>query len=176
MAEETTGTDLEPAPPTEVLSPLTGELIPVGDLDTIAKTILEIRDLEGKLARAKRELSDVFVRKSLVDGEKTFHLESAKVEVKKNAKSKSYDAEQIETQLREAGMPEKRIREIVVETTTYSVRAVEAKKAAAANPTYATIIDDNTTEHETTQYVSISEARGASRVTGSDSKAAYGPT
>ena len=55
-------------------------------------------------------------------------------------------------------MPEKRIREIVVETVSYSVRAGEAKKAAAANKKYATIIESHTTEHDGTPYVTISKA------------------
>ena len=52
-----------------------------------------------------------------------------------------YDAEAIEEGLREAGMSEERIREIVKEEVTYKVVAKEAKKAAAASEKYAAIVD-----------------------------------
>jgi len=43
--------------------------------------------------------------------------------------------------LRAAGMPEDRIREVVVEEVSWTVAAVKANQAARANPEYAAAVD-----------------------------------
>ena len=59
-------------------------------------------------------------------------------------------------------MPEERIRDIVTETVTYAVVASAAKRAAAANPVYAAIIERHSTRRPKKAYVSVGQSGGSS--------------
>jgi hypothetical protein len=119
---------------TEVALP-DGTLVDLTDPAQCAWALLYIRDLESRLREFKGAFTDAIVEHSQKVGSKTLHLGEQKVEVKGGEKV-VWDAQQLEEDLRAAGMPEKRIREIVVEEVSYTVQAVEAKKAARANPVY----------------------------------------
>ena len=151
---EVVSTEIEPVK-TEVFVPGTGEVVSLADVGACARAIQGVRLLKGQLDAAMRDLTEAIVQHSEREGTKTIYAEGVKVTVN-GGTSKSYDAQAIERELREAGMSEERIREIVTETVTYSVAAGEAKRAAQANPKYAAIIERNTTEFEKTKYVSVS--------------------
>ena len=145
-------------PSTEIAVPGIGEIVNLDDARAVAFALDGVRDLERQLRDVKAELTRALVYESGVQGTKTLHMEGIKAVLKSSAET-IYDAEEIEIGLREAGMPEDRIRLIVVETTSYKVDAVKAKQAAAANPAYAEVINANKHEVEKAASVTLTLAR-----------------
>jgi len=140
--------------PDTAIMPASGEVVNLEDEAECARALASIRNLETDLAAAKRLLSDALVARSRALGKKTLHTPAGKVTIKGGTET-TYHAEELETELRSLGMPEERIREIVVETVTYSVKAVEAKQAAAANPRYAEAVERSRQVREKTPYVTV---------------------
>jgi hypothetical protein len=147
----------EHIPGMELMVPGIGEIVALDDPKQVAVALDGVRDLERQLRLVKTELTNALVYASQVEGTKTLHLEGVKATIKSGSET-VYDAEQIEIGLREAGMPEERIREIVVETVTYAVAGVKAKQAAGANPAYAAVIEAHKRTEEKAPYVTISRS------------------
>lgn len=146
---------------TELIVPGVGQVVNLEDPFETALALAAVRDLEYKLREVKKDLSRALVYASEQEGRKTLYLGDdmgLKVEIKGGHET-VYDAEEIELGLREAGMKEERIREIVVETTTYKVSAAEAKRAAAASARYKAVIDAHTRVEERTPTASVSVPR-----------------
>lgn len=142
----------------ELVIPGLGQLVDLADIPEVARTLDHVRDLERQLREIKTALTEAIVEASQREGTKTLHMEGLTATIKSGTDI-HYDAEAIEEGLRAAGMPEERIREVVVETITYKVSAVKAKQAAGANPAYAEIIEANRREIEKPPYVTISLVR-----------------
>lgn len=142
MSDQDSSEVEEAKPSTEIAVPGIGEIINLEDARQVAFGLDAVRDLERQLKNIKSELTRALEYESERVGTKTLHMEGIKA-VLKSGDETFYDAEEIEIGLREAGMPEDRIRLIVVETTTYKVDAVKAKQAAGANPRYAIVINAN---------------------------------
>lgn len=142
----------------ELVVPGLGELVRLSDTREVALALDHVRDLERELRSIKAELTQAIVAATRREGTKTLHMEGLTASIKSGSDI-HYDAEQIEEGLRAAGMPEERIREIVVETISYKVDAVKAKQAASANPDYAAVIEANRVETEKPPYVTISLKR-----------------
>jgi hypothetical protein len=139
----------------ELMVPGIGQVVALDNPKEVALALDGVRDLERQLRLVKTELTSALVYASQQAGAKTLHLEGVKVEIKGGTQT-VYEAELIEQGLREAGMPEARIREIVKETVSYVVSAVQAKQAAAANPAYAAVIEAHKRVEEKATSVSIS--------------------
>lgn len=146
-------------PGMEMIVPGTGEIVDLGDVlaaylsgaveegtPAVAEAFNKVKALEELLAGARRDLADELVSESETWGGKTLHLEGGLTVVISGGREWQYDAVAIEEELRKEGMSEERIREIVVEQTTYSVNAAKAKQAAAANVAYRDVIERNRTE------------------------------
>ena len=124
----------------DLVLPASGEIINLNDVFEVARAYRSVLDLERDLKQAKGLLRDALVARSQAEGRATMHLEGlGKVEVRKGTEI-LWDAQALKADLIEAGMSRERVAEIVIETLDLKVSAVEAKKAAAANPTYATIV------------------------------------
>jgi hypothetical protein len=121
--------------------PTTGELIDLTSPEACASALTELRDLDQRLRAARRELTAALAEYAATIGARTFRLEDGTSVTVGADRETVYDAPAIEQGLRDAGMPEARIREIVVETVTYKIDAVKAKQAARANDAYAAVID-----------------------------------
>ena len=130
-------------PGRDLIVPGSGELVNLEDLNEVARALRSVKELEGMLKAARQVLHEAVRYHSQVLGKKTMRVAGGKLEVRK-ATDTIYDAESIERELRQLGMPEERIREIVIETVTYRVSAQQAKYAAAANPDYRAVIESNT--------------------------------
>jgi hypothetical protein len=139
---------------TELVVPGSGEVVSLDNAQDCAATITYLRDLETDIKAAKRELTDALVSYKERIGKPTFEVGLYKITVSADSGT-TYDAEAIEQGLRELGMPEERIREIVVEEITYKVNPVEAKRAAKANPAYAKVIEAASTPYVKSPYVRI---------------------
>jgi hypothetical protein len=138
----------------ELMVPGIGEIVPLDDPRQVALAIDAIRDLKRQLRSVEMELTRAIAYASQIAGSKTLHLDGGITTTLKSGPETVYEGELIDRGLREAGMPEDRIREIV--TIKYVVKATEAKRAAGANPAYAAVIDANKTTEEKDPYVTIS--------------------
>lgn len=143
----------------ELAVPGTGEIVNLDDESQCVAALAGLRDFESMIKEAKSALTNAIIERSRVLGSKTLHLDSGlKAEIR-GGEETVYDAEEIEEGLRALGMPEDRIREIVIETVSYKVAAIEAKRAASANEEYGKVIDSAKMTIEKPQYVSISKLR-----------------
>ena len=140
---------------TELVVPGVGSVVDLTSVESCATALNDIRDYERQYRYIKQELTEALVKASEVEGTKTLHFPGGKATVK-TGEEWVYDAEEIEVGLREAGMPEHRIREIVKETVSYKVDAVQAKQAQAANGEYDRVIGDNKKLERKQPSVSIS--------------------
>ena len=150
-------TELEPFSESgeSVVLPGTASLVDLSDGAACAEALDDLRNLENLIREAKGILTRAIVQHSEEIGLLTFELpDGRKVEVTTRPDT-VYDAEEIEKGLREAGMSEQRIREIVKEEVSYKVVAKEAKKAAAANAEYAKVVEANRTEMPRTPSVTL---------------------
>lgn len=147
----------------EIVVPVTGELVPADDPAALGSALSAVRQAQDQLRAAGEELTAAIVGIAAVSGTKTLELPDGTKLTVKGGSSTSYDAEGVENDLREAGMPEERIRDIVEETVTSTVKAVKLKQAAAANPAYREIMERHATTVEKRPYVGI-DAPPPSRV------------
>lgn len=138
----------------ELVVPGIGEIVNLEDAPQVARALHAVRALEGQLRDVKSELTNALVYASQVQGSKTLRFEGVEAVVK-GGEITMYDEVEIENGLRAAGMPEERIREIVVETVTRKVSAREAERAAKANPAYAKVIEAHRRTVEQSPSVSV---------------------
>jgi hypothetical protein len=133
--------EIEIARPTEVILP-TGEIVNLEDPASCAAAIGKVREIESQLRELKGYAVDALAAYMEHRGSgKTLHLEDGQKVALKGGEEICWDAHQLEDDLRAAGMPEDRIREIVIEEVSYKVVAAEAKKAASVNPDYAAAVE-----------------------------------
>lgn len=141
----------------ELVIPGIGTVVDLASPSACAFALDDIRNLKRQFGYIETELTEAIVAASELEGTKTLHFEGYTAVVKSGA-GWEYDPEQIEIGLREAGMPEHRIREIVKEVVTYKVDAVKAKQAGAANPAYQEVVDANKKPIEKPPYVQVSRS------------------
>ena len=155
-----TGEQLPSSPvPQEIIVPGTGALVDLNDENSIVTALADLRQHEMLVRGVKAALTEAFIERTKALGRRTLHLEDGRVASLSSSEETEYDAEEIEVALRALGMPEERIREIVEERVSYKVKAVEMKRAAAANPDYDRIMQENSRKVEKNIYVKI--ARGS---------------
>jgi hypothetical protein len=142
---------------TDLVVPGVHTIVNLDDPGQVAQAIVDIRHLESLLREAKAVLTDALDAEATRQGSRTLHLpDGTKVEVRRPTDI-AWDAEQLEQALRDAGMPEDRIRQVVVEQVTYEVSAQEAKRAAGANPAYAAAV--NAARHDRAQRPTVTITR-----------------
>jgi hypothetical protein len=138
--------DVEVREAESILVPALGTQVDLAKPGEVGTALRDIQALEGRFREVKRILKGALVAHWSTGGlRKTYTIEGGRKVVITGGPEKLYDAEAIRDELLAAGMPDERVSEIVVETVSYAVRAVEAKAAAASNPEYAAIIERNTT-------------------------------
>lgn len=140
MDEEVTESEVEVYEDETIILPHTGQVLAASDTKQCANALVELRQIEDAIREVKIVLTQAIVAESQRQGTKTLRFGERKVEIR-GGKSVLWDAHFLEIELRKAGMPEERIREIVKEEVSYKVDAREAKKAAGANPAYAVIVE-----------------------------------
>ena len=142
--------------PEELVVPGTGELVDLSNEIDCIHALAAVRDWELQLREAKAALTSAIIERARLLGTQTINLpDGRKAEVRGGSET-VYDAQEIEANLRALGMPEERIREIVVEEISYKVSAREAKRAASANPEYESVIENAKQVVEKQAYISIS--------------------
>ena len=118
--------EVEVVQSTELVLP-TGEIVNLDDPASCAVALARVNELMGFLAEVKVT--------------KTYDLQ--------------WDHHKLEEDLRAAGMPEERIGEIIVEEISYKVKAIEANKAAKANPEYEKAVEAARTKVEKRPTISL---------------------
>lgn len=146
---------VDPEPGTELILPHSGELVSLTDTAAVCRALDELRDLEIRVRELKAMLTDAVVDESRRQGSKTLHLPGNLHAEVKGGEKVLWDAQQLESDLRDLGMPEERIREIVVEEVSYTVAAAKAKQAARANEDYAAAVESARTVVEVRPSVSV---------------------
>ena len=129
--------------------------IDLNDVTAMAVLLDDIRQLEAQLASAKARLTAAIVERGRVDGETAYDLPNRMRATITSGRRSSVAADVLEAKLREAGMPEARISEIVQEEVTYKVDLRAAKKAGTANPAYKDALEAATTTHDSSPSVTI---------------------
>ena len=139
----------------ELVVPVTGEIVDLSNETQCAQALAALRDAESQIREIKAVLTAAIVERAKLLGTQTLTLENGMKAVLKGGTETIYDATEIERQLRVLGMPEERIREIVIEEVSYKVSAKEAKRAAAANDEYAAVVNSAKQTIEKPHYISI---------------------
>ncbi len=133
----------------------TGELVSLDSPEQCAAALASLRDIEQFVKEAKAAIVGALSEEAQRRGQNSFALaDGTQVVVRRNYDIQ-WDAQQLEADLRAAGMPEERIREIVVEEVSWSVKAVEANKAAKANPESAEAVAAARSEVEKRPTISL---------------------
>lgn len=140
---------------TELAVPVIGEVVNLDDYQACSLALDQIRFVESQFREAKGILTRAIAEEAAKQGTRTLELRDGRKAVVSGGRETEYDAEGILDGLAAAGMPQERIVEIVTETVSYKVHAVEAKRAANANAAYATVIDECSREVEKPVSVSI---------------------
>jgi len=117
-----------------LLNVATGELLPATVEN--AATVLEVaREIEANLRTVKQNATAYLVEQARLNGTKTFHTVSGKVELS-GGTATEYDAADLMEALREAGCPEDRISAAVEETISYKVNRSVLRQLVGANEDY----------------------------------------
>ena len=139
---------------TEIVLP-TGQIVDLTDPASCAEALAVVREIESQMKEVRGAIVDFFAAERERRGVDEIELPNGDVvKVKRNYEIQ-WDAEQLEEDLRAAGMPEERIREIIVEEVTHTVKAVEANKSAKRNADYAEAIQRARSETEKRPTVSL---------------------
>jgi hypothetical protein len=139
----------------ELVVPGVGEIVDLSDVPAVVSALEALRDYESLIRETKSTLTRAVVEHATEHGVRSVELPNGdRAEISAPTEN-VYDPYILIEKLREAGMPETRIGEIIEETVTHRVRAGEAKKAAKANPAYAEALEESRTEQPRTQYVTI---------------------
>jgi hypothetical protein len=124
----------------DMLVPVTGELVDLRDVAAVALAVDAIRAAKHQLDAARQTLELVLRLEALKQGTKTLHLDGLDVVISGGEKTE-YDCELLQQLLQEAGLPENRIREAIVETVSYKVDGRVARQLAGANPAYRAALE-----------------------------------
>lgn len=137
----------------ELVVPTTGEVLDLEDAPGCLRVLSEIRQLEQDLRSAKAALTDALAAEFSRQGTKTLELNGVKA-VLGGGSEIVWDVEVLD-ELRELGLPEERMNELVTTEVSYKVNANVAKAIASANPEYAEIVERAKSTIPKAVYVSI---------------------
>ena len=142
-----------------IVVPITGQVLDLTRPFEVAGALADLRDLKRQLDELRTLLEGVLRLEAQKQGTKTLHLGSLDAVVSGGTR-REYDAELLVELLRDAGLPEERIADAVVETVSYRVNQLVLKQLAAANANYAAAIELAETTVEAPWRVSV---KGATR-------------
>jgi hypothetical protein len=137
----------------------TGQIIDLANTAEVALAYGDLQQMKRMIREVEGVLKGTLLAHSASIGKKTFELGENKVEIK-GGTEKVFDAQGLKRALKEVGCPDERISEIVRETISYKVAAVEARQAAAANPDYAAAVEAHTTIEEKAPTVTVTRVGG----------------
>lgn len=122
-----------------LVHPATGEVLEATP-ENAALLLKRLREFRSALNDAVRACEGVLVEHSAVAGTKTLHLGQVTAKIT-GGPEVLWDVEELRAGLRDAGLPEDRLGELVRETVEYKVNASVARQIASANPEYARVVE-----------------------------------
>jgi hypothetical protein len=146
----------------EIVLPLTGQLVNLRQPLQTAQALRDVRDLKRQLDEVKMLLEGALRIEAARQGTKTLHLGPVDAVIS-GGRAADYDAELLQERLRQVGLPEERIAEVVVQTVSYKVNQRVLKHITGANPDYAVAADAARTIIDTPWYVTLKPVRGGKR-------------
>jgi hypothetical protein len=159
---ETSGQELEPRQEPLFPVPLVGELVDLGEPAAVARALDTVRHAKRELDDARRVLEAVLQRESERVGSRTLRYRGIEAVVSGGTERVEYpDAQELAERLREAGLPEERISEVVVEIVDYKVDRSALRSVMASNPRYAQAAE--TTGRTTQTPLRVAIKRGGTR-------------
>ncbi len=133
--------------------PHTGQIVDLDDPPACLQLLSEIRDLESRLKEVKADLTTALSAEFSRQGTKTMEMGGLKAELRGGSEI-VWDVEVLE-ELRALGLPEDRMTALVTAEVTYRVNTSVAKQLAAANPSYADVIERARTTVPKASYVTV---------------------
>lgn len=137
----------------ELVVPYSGEIVDVAQPDQCVRALAEIRELEGRIREAKRELTFYLALEFERQGLKTMEFNGVKAELRGGTET-AWDISVLE-ELLAAGLPQERFEQLVKAEVSFKVDAREAKRIAAANEQYSAIIERARNSYTRPHYISI---------------------
>ncbi len=147
-------TSTEIALPDELLNPISGELVRTADAAAVAATLVDLKDLKNRVQAAIGAFSEAVIQESRRQGTKTLAVGGMTLKVSADSEV-VWDVDFLMEGLRDAGLPEERINELVTMVVSYSVNGSVARQLAGASEKYAEVIEASKSRRQKTQYVSV---------------------
>lgn len=127
---------------TELVLAHSGQLVNLDDIKDVASAYEEVTRIKQALTEADRLIREAFAHHARMNGTKTLYVDGVgKFEVRGSERTEFRDPLAMAEELRDAGMPENVVSEIVVETVSHKVDARRAARASSVNEEYAAIIE-----------------------------------
>lgn len=133
-------TDLDQAPPRDVVDPFTGELITRSDPVACAKLVRKIRDFEHDFSRLKKWATDAFAEFADERAEWTHHVAGMTIRIDPPTAS-DIDWDYDELHKLEALLPPERYGELVKQTVVEKANTLKLQNAAKVGGEVGAIID-----------------------------------
>jgi hypothetical protein len=146
--------------PTEVLNPVSGELVPLdGATNTLAEYLLDVRDLESRLREAKSLVSREILKRMDYYASYTIEFPGIKVSGDSPAPTIEYDAKTLHDDLAllaEADVFAPEALEAAIDIiTTYKVKRAGLKALEKLGPAVRDVIEKHAHEAERDRRVSV---------------------
>jgi hypothetical protein len=136
--------ELEPANLTVV--PVLGTVVNVDNPTHVAETIADVDQAVELLREMRDMLVGLVVDEASRQGTKTLHLEDGIIAKVSGGSRPEYDLETLADQLRDAGLPEDRLEQLIVPRVEYKLDQAVARQLRGANPAYRQALDECRTD------------------------------
>jgi hypothetical protein len=138
----------------EVLNPITGALVPVGDIGGIAEAIQMLRQRKRDLDGFIEAFTGLAVQESRRQGTRTLRGGDYELSLSSDHEIE-WDIGALNEGLATAGCPEERIYELITATVTYKVNRKVANQLSASNEQYRAAIEAAQTRVPSKPYTTV---------------------
>lgn len=136
------------------LVPVLGTVVDLSKPAEIATALRDVREAKRVLDQWRIEFEERLAEEAARQGSKTLRYGDVTVKVSSDTEIQ-WDLAVLR-ELREAGLPEERYKELVATTITYKVSSTVAKQLEGANPAYAEIVQRARSRYPGRTRVSVS--------------------
>lgn len=150
-------TELAPTSTTELVQPLSGELVPADDVAGLARALAALREHRDRVNDAIAMFTAAAAEESARQGTRTLTADGWEIKLGPDTEI-NWDMEVL-LELRTAGLPEDRFDQLVRATVEYKVDGRVVRQLEAASPVYAEIIDRARSRVPKRQYASVPPRR-----------------
>lgn len=141
----------------ELVNPITGELVPYGDVPALAEAVRTIKERRDQLTEVLSVFNHAIIQESVRQGTRTLNVGRTTVKVSADYETE-WDIELLQEGLLAAGIPAERLDELVVAKVEFKVNGTVARQLSGANPEYKTAIEAAKGRVPKKQYVTVTDA------------------